>query len=110
MNCRPVPSLKKSRVRSFRVSENDVRTAVVVQVAGGNRVRGLRAVGDVKPRREVSLPVVQIDDQRSRPFVADSEIDRAIPVEVRGSGRRVPPHPRDQTALVLANPALPSLK
>ena len=81
----PGSVVEEDRVRTRRVAEHDVGAAIVVQIAGRQRIRGLRLVGYAKPRREPSFPVVDIDDHRGGLFIAHSEIDRAVAVEICGS-------------------------
>src|SRR4029434_8890366 len=77
--------VEENRVRTRRIAEDDVGAAIVVQIAGRQCIRGLRLVGYAKPGHEPSFPVVEIDDHRGGLFIAHSEIDRAVAVEVSGS-------------------------
>src|SRR5262245_38343976 len=68
----------------FGVAEHDVGMMIAVQIGGRHGVGRALFIGDVKSRRELSLPVVQVHRHRSRGFISDSKIDGSIAVEIRG--------------------------
>src|SRR5687768_6379629 len=75
--------VEKDGVRAFCVSEHDVWMPIVVEIPGGHGVRRPAGVDHVKACRELSLAVIHVDRERAGGFVTNSEIDRAVPVEIR---------------------------